>query len=274
MKEQRPADFILRFCTDIIGLQSLHFGLWSDEFPRTIEGLKQAQEAYSLLLLDRIPAGAQTILDAGCGTGELTQKLVAKGYTVTALTPDPYLAAIVTKRLGNTANFALSKFEEYDTPTKFDVIVMSESCQYMSHHLTFPKARELLNPGGHMVISDYFRKNETAYYETVWTDKEFTFRTKQNDFEVVSVDDITDRTLPTLEVGNATYSKTILPTIELVRDLFAHVCPKFIYRFLKFALRKWLNLASDFLYVKQPEQFDAKRFKEYVDYRVVVLKQA
>jgi SAM-dependent methyltransferase len=274
MKEQRPADFILRFCTDIVGLQSLHFGLWDSSFPRTIEGLKKAQEAYSLLLLDRIPQGARTVLDAGCGTGELSERLIERGYVVTALTPDPYLADIVKKRLGAKVTFALSKFEEFQAPAPFDVIIMSESCQYMSHHLTFPKARELLNPGGHLLISDYFRKTETDYYETVWTDKDFWFRTKQCDFELVSLDDITDRTLPTLDVASATYSKTILPTIELVRDLFAHVCPKIVLRFLKFVLRKPLRLASQFLYVKQPAQFDAERFKEHLEYRVLLLRQA
>jgi len=274
MKEQRPADFILRFCTDIVGLDSLHFGLWESGYTRNIEGLKCAQDNYSRFLLERIPAGTKTILDAGCGTGELSERLIGRGYTVTALTPDPYLSEIVTKRLGDRAAFALSKFEEFEPVQNYDMILMSESCQYMSHHLLFPKARKLLAEGGHMVISDYFRKEETKYYETVWTSSEFDFQMKKNGFEVVSCDDITEKTLPTLDVGRKTYGEIVLPTIELVRDLLAHVIPGFIFRGAALLLRKQLALAADFLYGKQPEQFDSARFREHLEYRVLVLRRA
>lgn len=273
MKEKRPGDFILRFCRDVIGLESLHFGLWEAGAAQTIDGLKYAQANYSRFLMEHIPAGTTTILDAGCGTGELSQRLVGAGYAVTALTPDTYLAETVTKRLGDSAAFALSKFEEFETPQKYDLIIMSESCQYMSHHLMFPKARELLADGGHMLISDYFRNQEMTYYETVWTESEFSAKLAKSNFQVVQCDDITDRTLPTLDLGKKLYSGTILPTIELVRDLLLHVVPGFIVAPVRFLLRKQLALAADFLYTKQPEQFDSTRFRENLHYRVLLLKK-
>jgi cyclopropane fatty-acyl-phospholipid synthase-like methyltransferase len=274
MKEKRPADFILRFCRDVVGLESLHFGLWESEYPRTIDGLKAAQDNYSRFLLEHIPAGTTTILDAGCGTGELSERLVEAGYTVTALTPDSYLAEYVTKRLGDRADFALSKFEEFETQKKFDLIIMSESCQYMSHHLMFPKARELLTDGGHMLISDYFRNQEMGtYYETVWTESEFTQKLEKSNFKIAQCDDITEKTLPTLDLGKKVYSGTILPTIELVRDLLLHVIPGFIVGPIRFFIRKQLALAADFLYNKQPEQFDSARFKENLHYRVLLLEK-
>jgi MPBQ/MSBQ methyltransferase len=273
MKEKRPADFILRFCRDVIGLESLHFGLWESDCPHTIDGLKVAQENYSRFLMERIPAGATNILDAGCGTGELSERLVAAGYTVTALTPDGYLADVVTKRLGDRATFALSKFEDFETSQKFDLIIMSESCQYMSHHLMFPKARDLLTDDGYMLISDYFRKSDMTYYETVWTQAEFSTKLEKNKFQVVASDDITDKAIPTLDLGKKTYSEIMLPTIELLRDLLIHVIPGFIMRPIRFFLRKQLALVSDFLYTKQPEQFDSARFKENLNYRVLLIKK-
>jgi SAM-dependent methyltransferase len=273
MKEKRPADFILRFCRDVIGLESLHFGLWEDDYAKTIDGLKVAQANYSRFLIERIPTGVTNILDAGCGTGELSERLVSAGYTVTALTPDSYLADVVTKRLGDRATFALSKFEEFETDRKFDLIIMSESCQYMSHHLMFPKARDLLMDGGHMLISDYFRKTDMTYYETVWTQSEFAAKLEKSNFEIVASDDITDKALPTLDLGKKTYSEIMLPTIELLRDLLVHVIPGFIVRPIKFLLRKQLALAADFLYTKQPGQFDSARFKEHLNYRVLLLKK-
>jgi MPBQ/MSBQ methyltransferase len=273
MKEKRPADFILRFCRDIVGLDSLHFGLWPSGSAHTLEGLKAAQDNYSRFLIERIPAGTTRILDAGCGTGELSERLVAAGYHVTALTPDSYLAEAVTKRLGDRAAFSLSKFEDFESSQPFDLIVMSESCQYMAHHLLFPKARALLADGGYLLISDYFRKAEGSYYETVWTESEFSQKLAKSNFEVVSCDDITDDTLPTLDLGKKMYSEIILPTIELLRDLLIHVIPGFIVRTFKFFMRKQLALAADFLYTKQPQQFDRERFKEHVNYRVLLLRK-
>jgi SAM-dependent methyltransferase len=273
MKENRPADFILRFCRDIVGLDSLHFGLWQNGCAHTIEGLKDAQQNYSRFLMERIPAGISRVLDAGCGTGELSDRLCRAGYSVTALTPDTYLAGDVTKRLGDRAAFALSKFEDYESVRPYDLIIMSESCQYMAHHLLFPKARELLSDAGYLLISDCFRKADIKYYETVWTDSEFSAKLAASNFEIVSCDDITDEALPTLDVGKKTYSEVILPTIEIIRDLAIHVTPAFIVRALKFFFRKQLALAAEFLYVKQPDQFDRVRFKEHVNYRVLLLKK-
>jgi MPBQ/MSBQ methyltransferase len=273
VKEKRPGDFILRFCRDIVHLDSLHFGLFGSGCAHTIDGLRSAQANYSRFLLERIPAGSKRILDAGCGTGELSERLVEAGYSVTALTPDTYLAEVVTKRLGDRAAFALSKFEDFTSSQPFDLIVMSESCQYMAHHLLFPKARELLADGGYLLISDYFRKSDITYYETVWTESEFSQKLTKSNFEIVSSDDITDDTLPTLDIGKKTYSEIILPTIELLRDLLIHVIPGFVVGVVKLFLRKQLALAADFLYTKQPEQFDRTRFKENLNYRVLLLRK-
>jgi len=143
----------------------------------------------------------------------------------------------------------------------------------MAHHLLFPKARELLSDAGYLLISDCFRKADIKYYETVWTDSEFSAKLAASNFEIVSCDDITDEALPTLDVGKKTYSEVILPTIEIIRDLAIHVTPAFIVRALKFFFRKQLALAAEFLYVKQPDQFDRVRFKEHVNYRVLLLKK-
>jgi hypothetical protein len=143
----------------------------------------------------------------------------------------------------------------------------------MAHHLLFPKARTLLADGGYLLISDYFRKADGSYYETVWTESEFSEKLAKSNFEVVACDDITDGALPTLDVGKKMYSEIVLPTIELLRDLLVHVIPGFIVRIFKFFLRKQLALAADFLYTKQPQQFDRDRFKEHVNYRVLLLRK-
>jgi SAM-dependent methyltransferase len=270
-RERRAADFILRFCTDIVHLESLHFGLWEDDYPRTIDGLRLAQKNYTRELLSRIPSSARRILDVGCGTGELSDMLADRGYAVTALTPDPYLAEIVTRRLAGRGSFVLTKFEDFCDDEKYDLIVMSESSQYLSHHLMFPKIRELLAEGGRVLISDYYRKHDTAYYETVWTNAEFEKKAAANGFAIASCEDVTARCLPTLDVGHACLTDIMLPTIELVRDLLLHVIPTFVTRAVRFGLRKQLSLVADFLYVKQLAQFDSARFQREIEYKIMLL---
>jgi len=44
-------------------------------------------------------------------------------------------------------------------------------------------------------------------------------------------------------------------------------------RAVRFLLRKKLALVREFLYTKQPSQFDSARFKEHLYYRVLLLKK-
>ena len=58
----------------------------------TLANLKAAQERYQRAIIELLPApdAAQPVrvLDVGCGTGELSKALKAKGYAVEGLSPD------------------------------------------------------------------------------------------------------------------------------------------------------------------------------------------
>jgi MPBQ/MSBQ methyltransferase len=271
-KDATASDFILRFCTDVLHLESLHFGMWQAHHEPSLAGLREAQKDYSSFLIARIPAGVRSILDSGCGTGELSERLIDADYAVTAIAPDTYLSKIVREKMRGRGTFVSTKFEEFVTSERFDLIVMSESCQYLSRHLAFPKARELLADGGHLLVSDYFRKLPTNYYGTVWVESRFRENAAANGFDVVSCDDITQAALPTLDLGHRYH--VFLPTIELVRDLAVAFCPPLVTNVVTFAFRKQLALLTEFLYVKQFEQFDSRRFAEHVAYKVMLLRKA
>ncbi|MBD5604551.1 MAG: class I SAM-dependent methyltransferase [Candidatus Eremiobacteraeota bacterium] len=273
-KDGSASDFILRFCTDVLHLESLHFGMWQEHHEPTLAGLREAQKDYTSFLIARIPAGVRSILDSGCGTGELSERLIDADYAVTAIAPDSYLSKIVRRKMRGRGTFVSTKFEEFATPERFDLIVMSESCQYLSRHLAFPKARELLAEGGHLLVSAYFRKRPTNYYGTVWVESRFLENAAKSGFDVVSCDDITQAALPTLDLGHRFHTEIFLPTIELVRDLAVAFCPPLVTKAVTFAFRKQLALLTEFLYVKQFEQFDSRRFAEHVAYKVLLLRKA
>jgi len=74
-------------CTDILKLNSLHYGYWQKEELPDINGatlsladLKKAQELYTRTLIDLIPQDVDTILDVGCGMGDVTRQLADRGH--------------------------------------------------------------------------------------------------------------------------------------------------------------------------------------------------
>ena len=86
----KKIDSGLKFMHQAFGMRSLHFGLFAEDMPHTLDGLKEAQENYTRTLVDLVPKKAKTVLDVGCGVGGTSKALKEKGFDVEGLSPDPY----------------------------------------------------------------------------------------------------------------------------------------------------------------------------------------
>ncbi len=99
-----------------------------------------------------LPKPPATVLDVGCGRGEVAAKLLKLGYSVTAIDPDPR-AVGAAKRHGVTAiRASIQSF----AGGPFDACV----CVYTLHHLAslsnaVKRVRLLLKPGGRFLVVDY-----------------------------------------------------------------------------------------------------------------------
>ncbi|MFI7338628.1 class I SAM-dependent methyltransferase [Streptomyces sp. NPDC050085] len=106
---------------------------------------------YHRLLLDRLPPGGRTALDVGCGTGRFARALVAHGYRVDALDPDPATLA-VAEASGGGPRYHVADAATADLPPgRYDVI----SCLASLHHMPFEtltRFRDALAPGGRLLI--------------------------------------------------------------------------------------------------------------------------
>jgi SAM-dependent methyltransferase len=134
----------------------LHYGYFADGLEADVSNLKKAQENYAELIFSHIPEGVKTILDVGCGSGKTAEQLVAKGYRVDCVSPGQILTAYAKNMLGDKVNFFQCKFEEVVTDKKYDLVLFSESFQYIPMDKSIPGALKLLNPGGYIIASDFF----------------------------------------------------------------------------------------------------------------------
>jgi SAM-dependent methyltransferase len=203
--------------------EHLHLGYCDnpDEEFVSNRDLRQAQENYLELCMQTIPEAVGSVMDVGCGTGEMLKRLSDKGLRVRGMVPDPLLAEKIGRKVG-PQNVVLSKFEDYaDTGTKFDLVLFMESFGYIRNmDATLAKAASLLNPGGYILISDFFAKKKDKkdlFSKNFHHRDEFeTTFTANPDLEVAWHKDITANTLPTIRFCNAMIFDYVLPIAEVV----------------------------------------------------------
>lgn len=148
----------LIFARYFLHTDDLHYGFWPDDLPVTPDNLQRAQEHHSDLILSSIPDGVKSILDVGCGGGALARRLLDRGYEVDGVSPSGPLTAHAKQRVGKECTIFESKFEEVKTAKRYDLILFSESYQYMKLERSFEQIQTLLNPNGYLLICDFFRK--------------------------------------------------------------------------------------------------------------------
>jgi SAM-dependent methyltransferase len=96
-----------------------------------------------------------SVLEVGCGTGQATRSLAALRCSVTALEPGADMAALARDRLATFGNVTVetSTFEEWDDRgRRFDVLVSASAWHWVDPSIGWPRARDVLRPGGWMAL--------------------------------------------------------------------------------------------------------------------------
>jgi len=219
---------VLKLYLDLSKTNYLHFGMWKKGDKLTLENFQAAQERYAENLVSFIPKGVKTILDVGCGVGGNAIKLSKKGYVVTGICPDPYQEELFLQNTRGKAQFCLTTLEDYDPEKKFDLILMSESVQYIPFDDGFKKIKEILKPNGYLLISDYFKKESARNTPNLPSDplKDYLKAMDHAGFRVVKKKDITQDILPTMEYGTEVYFNYIKPVLScIMTTLQVHLPP-------------------------------------------------
>ena len=116
-----------------------------------------ARTKYAVLLRWISGCGRLRVLNAGCGSGELSNLLAAAGHQVVGVDPDPTYINLARARAGDRfpdSTFVVSTIEDYAGPSGFDVAVSTDVLEHIDDDRTaFAKMVELVRPGGTVLIT-------------------------------------------------------------------------------------------------------------------------
>jgi ubiquinone/menaquinone biosynthesis C-methylase UbiE len=99
------------------------------------------------------------VLEVGCGSGQLTRGLVARGLRVTALEPGKNLVALARRNLAGAGEveFVNAQFEDAFLPRKqFQAVFSASAFHWVDPKVSWQKAADVLVPGGTLALVQYF----------------------------------------------------------------------------------------------------------------------
>ena len=199
----------------------------------TIPRFREAQEAYAARLLSYIPTGTKSILDVGCGIGGNATYLLERGFTVEGLAPDSFQQEQFLKNTKGQAKFHLSRFEDFQIDQSYDLLLFSESSQYMSAVDIANGAARLLNPGGYVLLADMLRTDATyttGIFSNCHVVAEINTAMEKAGFNLLKTEDISSQIAPSLELyvrEFLTYELTTLKYIGIWLRLPCHCCTNY-----------------------------------------------
>jgi SAM-dependent methyltransferase len=253
---------LLRFYHEVLGCKYQHYGLWEGD-PLTLQGLKTAQERYSDNLCSWIPEGVKRILDVGCGTGGNAAKLSGMGFEVEGLSPDPYQQGVFTK--GTKLPFHLTTCQAFRPERAYDLVLMSESAQYITLEELFPAVARCA-PGGYLLACDYFvlKKDGSRMTRSGHLLDGFLQEADKHGFVVERSEDITDKVTPTLDLARIWLNSYVNPSLRILLESFHSKRPR-LARSVFRLLRKRHDRFADWQHRLDSREFArVKRYKTFL----------
>lgn len=218
------ASAALRFYHEVLGLDHLHYGLWNGE-ALSLEGLKVAQDRFARRLCEWVPADTGSVLDVGCGTGSMAVMLAERGFAVEGLSPDPNHAKLFETRVGTP--FHLVRFQEFRPVRTYDLVLMSESAQYIWLDRLFPMVRKA-SPGGRLLVADYFTVSDCGgrLARSGHPLDPFLEEADRNGLALERWEDVTEQVVPTLNLARTWLESYVEPCLKIAGDAVAAKRPR------------------------------------------------
>ena len=250
--------------------EHLHFGYWPDDLEITIDNLKKSQDYHSKKIIEAIPDNVNTILDVGSGSGGLAEKLINNNYKVDCVSPSNYLSDAIAGKLKDNVKIHRTTFEKLKIEKSYDLVLFSESFQYVNIKNSLTKIPSLLNKNGSLLICDFFRKPGTGTKPLGgghdWN--VFQDNLKNHTFNNLIDIDITKETARTYDLINKLIKDVAVPVRELSSNYLSSQYPRGM-KFLKWYFDKKINRMNRIYF---SGNMTGEMFNKLKTYRILLYK--
>ncbi|MBN2385232.1 methyltransferase domain-containing protein [bacterium] len=244
--------------------EDLHYGYWPADLDVNMNNFTRAQQLHSDFVIAHIPEGVKTILDVGCGAGTLAARLISLGYTVECVSPSRVLTNRCRDRLGTSCRIYECRFRDLKTSSRYDLVLFSESFQYVKLPQALQLAQQLLNQPGHLLICDFFKTDApgTSALSGGHRLSSFYDHISQFPFSLQQDIDITDQTAPNLDLIDHMLRHAGKPLWELAFFYCEQNYP-WLMKILKWKFRKKINRINTRYFSGERNARNFKKFKSY-----------
>jgi hypothetical protein len=166
--------------------------------------------------------------------------------------------------MGDKVQIYQSKFEDVKTDNKYDLILFSESFQYIPMDNSFTNGLNALNSGGHIMISDFFQidvegKSPLGGGHNF---KEFQEIIKKYPVKLIKEQDITKETAPTIDIVNSLSMEVLFPITNLISLLAEDRFPLAV-KFIKWKYKKKLEKLQNKHFKGERNAINFIKYKTY-----------
>ena len=264
-------DLELFLCSEVLKLHSLHYGYWRSNEKPTLHNLRRSQQRYTDTLISVIPPNVKTVLDVGCGLGDVSHTLVNHDYVVTAISPDKNHQKYFTNETKNLS-FIRTTFEEFTSHEHYDLILMSESQNYFHTDVGFQQCTRYLNSHGYLLVSGIFRKRvEGGFEDVINNEEEYLEKAHQYGFRLLKRADITRQVLPTLVFAHNAMREYLQPIGVMVAHYLTTSTEPVRKTILRLLFCKQIRDVSD-LFRHYQDRTDPSQFEHKCSYLRLLLQ--
>ncbi|WP_375509949.1 hypothetical protein [uncultured Nostoc sp.] len=147
-----------------------------------------------------------------------------RGFVVEGLAPDALQQEKFIKNTNGQVPFYLTRFEDFHTSHSYDLVLFSESSQYIAVDDLAEGAAHLLSSAGYLLLADMMR-SDAGYREGIFSNchvaSELQAALEKAGFKLIKTEDISTQVAPTIDLCVENFRTFGLTTVKYIADVVA-----------------------------------------------------